>query len=105
MDENRINNTDPIVQVRLCVVFGNLHGARKKVYLAVGFVYPRLGSAHERDWRFITDKGGYMQNSRERITNEVQETIVLLKDLGVPVVLVSLMLVCAAAYMAYRVLV
>lgn len=36
--------------------------------------------------------------------NEVQETIVLLKDLGVPVVLVGLVLVCAAAYMAYRVL-
>jgi len=43
MDEKRINNTDPVVQVRLCVMVGNFHGARKKVRLAAGFVYPKLG--------------------------------------------------------------
>jgi hypothetical protein len=42
MDENRINNTDPVVQVRLCVSVGNFRGAPKKVCLAAGFVYPKL---------------------------------------------------------------
>ena len=42
-----------------------------------------------------------MQNSRGRIMNEVQETIVLIKDLGVPVVVVSLVLIFAAAYMLF----
>jgi|GEM_PF-5993943 len=44
MVEKRINNTDPVVQVRLCVMVGNFHGARKKVRLAAGFVYPKLGA-------------------------------------------------------------
>jgi hypothetical protein len=44
MVENRINNTDPVVQVRLCVMVGNFHGARKKVRLAAGFVYLLLGT-------------------------------------------------------------
>lgn len=41
MVKNRVNHTDPVVQVRLRVVWGNLHGAYKKVYLATGFVCPR----------------------------------------------------------------
>lgn len=38
MDENRVNNTDPVVQVRLRVMFGNFHGAGKMVRLAAGSV-------------------------------------------------------------------
>jgi hypothetical protein len=44
MVEKRINNTDPVVQVRLCVMVGNFHGACKKVRLAAGFVYPKLST-------------------------------------------------------------
>ena len=47
MDENRINNTDPVVQVCLCVMVGNFHGARKKVRLAAGFVYPKLSTFYK----------------------------------------------------------
>ena len=42
MDENRVNNTDPVVQVRLRVLVGNFHGTLKKVCLAAGFVYPNF---------------------------------------------------------------
>lgn len=52
MVEKRINNTDPVVQVRLCVMVGNFHGACKKVRLAAGFVYPKLSSL------YYCDKGG-----------------------------------------------
>lgn len=47
MVEKRINNTDPVVQVRLCVMVGNFHGACKKVRLAAGFVYPNAEHPHK----------------------------------------------------------
>ena len=57
MDEKRVNNTDPVVQVRLRVMVGNFHGALKKVCLAAGFVYPELSANYQYE-------RGYMQHSQ-----------------------------------------
>ena len=38
MDEKRVNNTDPVDQVRLRVMIGNFHGASHMVRLAAGSV-------------------------------------------------------------------
>ncbi len=46
---NRVNNTDPVVQVRLRVMQGNLYGTLQKVYLAAGFVYPFALNIHKKE--------------------------------------------------------
>jgi len=48
MDEKRVNNTDPVVQVRLRVMVGNFHGAPKKARLAAGFVFSKIQSSLAR---------------------------------------------------------
>ena len=91
---NRVNNTDPVVQVRLRVMQGNLYGTLQKVYLAAGFVYP-FALKH-------TLKGGIMQNqpTRKRITSPVKvqwRTSYSLIVIGVIVGLTILAAMAAAA--------
>lgn len=62
MDENRVNNTDPVVQVRLRVMFGNFHGAGKMVRLAAGSVCPPVGNAKDGA------SGGAIMNYRDYYT-------------------------------------
>ena len=61
MDEKRVNNTDPVVQVRLRVMVGNFHGALKKVCLAAGFVYPELSANYQYE-RVICNTRSYQTN-------------------------------------------
>lgn len=47
MAEKQINNIDPVVRVRLCVMVGNFLWACKKVRLEAGFVYPLLSTFYQ----------------------------------------------------------
>lgn len=91
---NRVNNTDPVVQVRLRVMQGNLYGTLQKVYLAAGFVYP-FALKH-------TLKGGTMQNqpTRKRITSPVKTQWRISYSLIVIGVIVVLTILAAMAAVA-----
>lgn len=90
MVENRINNTDPVVQVRLCVMVGNFHGACKKVRLAAGFVYPKLSIR-----LLLLASGGNMQNQRTHKRTNGWSAYKIVAVIGV------ILLIVAASYMAY----
>lgn len=90
MVEKRINNTDPVVQVRLCVMVGNFHGACKKVRLAAGFVYPKLGSR-----LLLLASGGNMQDQRTHKRTSGWPAHKIVAVIGV------ILLIATASYMAY----
>ena len=58
MVANRVNDTDPVIQVRLRVMVGNFHGAHR-VRLVAGFVYPVPGivnvTNHMKKQAFLYD--------------------------------------------------
>ena len=91
---NRVNNTDPVVQVRLRVMQGNLYGTLQKVYLAAGFVYP-FALKHIL-------KGGNMQNqpTRKRIASPLRAQWRLRYSFIVIAVVVALGILAAMAAVA-----
>ena len=54
----RVNNTDPVVQVRLRVMIGNFHGASHMVRLAAGSVYPG-SSNHKQETMYVDTNLSY----------------------------------------------